>query len=58
MAKKTKSIIVKLASTSSSYFYTTYKNTKMIGGDAGKIKLKKFDPITGKHEIFVEKKIK
>jgi large subunit ribosomal protein L33 len=58
MAKKNKSVIVKLGSSSSDYFYTTYKNTKMTGGDSGKIKLKKYDPITKRHEVFFEKKIK
>ncbi len=51
MAKK--SVIVKLVS-ASGYFYTTNKNPKM----AHKLKLRKFDPNTRKHEEFEEKKIK
>lgn len=58
--KKKKTLIVRLVSKASSYFYTTTKNPRMEGGfeGSGKLKLKKFDPITGKHEIFEEKKIK
>ncbi len=58
MAKKT--LIVKLVSVSSKYFYTTNKNPRMEGGykNSGKLKLRKYDPITRKHEWFEEKKIK
>lgn len=53
MAGKGKSIKVKLVS-ASGYFYTTTKNPKM----AHKLKLRKYDPKTRKHEEFEEKKIK
>ncbi|QQG46787.1 MAG: 50S ribosomal protein L33 [Candidatus Azosocius agrarius] len=60
MAKKKKTILVKMESESSKYFYTTKKNPKMEGGfnDTGKLKLKRYDPLTLKHEWFVEKKLK
>ena len=58
MAKKSKITLVKLASTASTYFYTTKKNPRMEGGHNGKLKLRKYDPITRKHEWFEEKKIK
>ncbi len=51
MAKK--SINVRLVSESGD-FYTTSKNPKM----AHKLKLRKFDKKTRKHEWFEEKKIK
>ncbi len=60
MAKKNKSIKVKLVSTKSSHFYTTSKNSKMIGGPNkdGKLSgLKKYDPIIRKHVEYIEKKI-
>lgn len=59
MSKKKTTVIVKLASTASKYFYTTKKNSKMIGGfeKSGKLKLKKYDPIIRKHVWFEEKKI-
>lgn len=59
MAKKKGSIIVKLASTASKFFYTTRKNPKMTGGfqQSGKLKLMKYDPIVRKHVLFEEKKI-
>jgi large subunit ribosomal protein L33 len=56
--KKLKTILVRLVSTASPYFYTTRKNPKMEGGHNGKLRLKKFDPNTRKHEWFEEKKIK
>lgn len=58
--RKLKTIIVRLVSTASSYFYTTRKNPRMEGGynKTGKLRLKKYDPITRKHEWFEEKKIK
>jgi ribosomal protein L33 len=60
MASKKKAILVKLESEASKYFYTTKKNPRMEGGfkNSGKLKLKKYDPITLKHEWFLEKKIK
>jgi len=62
MAKKNKGrVIVKLVSTASSYYRTTYKNPRMEGGPKGDGKLsglKKYDPIVRKYVEFVEKKIK
>lgn len=60
MANKKKFILVKLESSASKYFYTTKKNPRMEGGfnNTGKLKLKKYDPLTLKHEWFIEKKIK
>ena len=58
MAKKNKTTLVKLVSTASHYFYTTKKNPKMEGGHNGKLRLRKYDPVTRKHEWFEEKKIK
>lgn len=59
MAKKKTSVIVKLASTASTYFYTTRKNSRMTGGfeSSGKLKKKKYDPIVRQHVWFEEKKI-
>lgn len=59
MSKKRKTIIVKLASTASKYFYTTRKNPRMTGGfkQSGKLGLMKYDPIVRKHVLFEEKKI-
>ncbi len=53
MAKR-KTIIVKLQSEASDYFYTTRKNPKM----AHKLELRKFDPIIHAYAVFKEKKIK
>ena len=61
MAKSSKkSVLVRLVSTASSYFYTTSKNPRMEGGynGSGKLRLRKYDPVTRKHEWFEEKKIK
>ena len=58
MAKKKKSILVRLVSTASKHFYTASKNPRMEGGHNGKLRLRKFDPITRKHEWYEEKKIK
>lgn len=60
MAKKNKSIKVKLVSTKSKHFYTTVKNVKMLGGPKknGKLTgLKKYDPIIRKHVEYIETKI-
>lgn len=51
---KGKTVKVRLVSEASSYFYTTTKNPKL----AKKLRLRKFDPNTRKHEWFDEKKIK
>ncbi len=45
--------IIILRSTQSSYVYHTRKNRKQV---ERKIELKKYDPITRKHEIFKEAK--
>ncbi len=50
---KGKTVKVRLVS-ESGYTYTTQKNPKM----AHKLKLRKYDPNTRKHEWFDEKKIK
>lgn len=60
MAKKTKSIKIKLVSSKSKHFYTKIKNTKMLGGPKkdGKLSgLKKYDPTIRKHVEYIEKKI-
>jgi large subunit ribosomal protein L33 len=59
MSKKRKTIIVKLVSTASKFFYTTRKNPRMEGGfqKSGKLKLMKYDPVVRKHVWFEEKKI-
>lgn len=60
MAKKTKSVKVKLVSTKSKHFYTTTKNVKMLGGpnkDGKLTGLKKYDPVIRKHVEYVEAKI-
>ena len=46
---------IKLKSTASAYYYTTTKNKKT---KPDKLKLKKYDPVTRKHELFEESKIK
>lgn len=60
MAKKKKTNLVRLVSVASHYFYTTTKNPRMEGGynQSGKLRLRKYDPVTRKHEWFEEKKIK
>ena len=46
---------IKLKSTDSNYYYTTNKNKKTT---PNKLKFRKYDPITRKHELFEEDKIK
>jgi large subunit ribosomal protein L33 len=46
---------IKLKSTASAYYYTTDKNKKT---KPEKLKFRKYDPITRKHELFQEEKIK
>jgi large subunit ribosomal protein L33 len=55
MAKKGNRIIVKLANPKTGTFYTVTKNRV---NTTDKLKMKKFDPKTGKHEVFEERKIK
>lgn len=56
MAGKSKTVKVKLVPESgeSGFFYTKKKNPKM----AHKLSLRKYNPDTKQHELFVEKKIK
>jgi large subunit ribosomal protein L33 len=54
MAKKGHRQIIKFKNSATGSFYTTYKN-KLNTKD--KLTIKKFDPVTGKHEEFVETKI-
>lgn len=57
---KSKNVKVKLVSSSSSHFYTTTKNPKMLGGPKkdGKLTgLIKYDPFIRKHVEYIEKKI-
>lgn len=53
MAKKA-TILVKLASKASHYFFVKKKNPKKL---TKKLEFRKYDPITRKHELFVEKKL-
>jgi len=55
MAKKGNRIIIKFVNPKTGTFYTTTKNRI---NTADKLKLKKFDPKTHRHELFEEKKIK
>lgn len=50
---KAKTVKIKLVS-ESGYFYTAVKNPKL----AKKLKFRKYDPKTRRHEWFEEKKIK
>ena len=58
MSKKSKGskIIVKLRNPETGTFYTTYRNTKSQNTQE-KLKFRKYDPKTRKHEEFVENKI-
>jgi ribosomal protein L33 len=53
MCRKTGKMIEKKTGT----FFVTKKNPKGLKAST-KIELRKFDPVTGKHEIFKEAKIK
>jgi len=55
MAKKGNRIIVKMANKKTGTFYVTTKNRI---NTTEKVKIKKFDKKTKKHEIFEETKIK
>lgn len=60
MAKKTKSIKVKIVSSKSKHFYTKKKNVKMLGGPKKNGKLDgilKYDPTIRQHVEYFEKKI-
>ncbi|BBA85032.1 50S ribosomal protein L33 [Candidatus Nardonella dryophthoridicola] len=52
--KKKNSEKIKLISTLSKHYYTTFKNRK----NKKKIEIKKFDPIIRKHILYKENKIK
>ena len=56
MAKKThvKVRLVPESKPNSSFFYYVKKPS---GGEKAKVKIKKYNPSTRKHEIFVEKKL-
>ncbi len=45
---------IKMMSTESSFYYTTYKNKR---NSPDKLELKKYDPIVRKHILFREKKL-
>jgi large subunit ribosomal protein L33 len=55
MAKKQNRIIVVMASPGGNQVYTTIKNRR---NTEGKLKLRKYNPITRMHEIFTETKVK
>jgi large subunit ribosomal protein L33 len=55
MAKKGNRIIIKMQNKKTGSFYVTTKNRI---NKTEKIKLKKFDPKTKKHEVFEEAKVK
>jgi large subunit ribosomal protein L33 len=56
MAKKGKTILVKLESTAGTgFYYVTTRNTQ---NTPDKFEFKKYDPVVRKHVIFKEKKIK
>ena len=45
---------VKMVSSVSGFFYTTYRNKKNM---SGKLELKKYDPVARKHVLFKESKL-
>ncbi len=53
MAKKGNRILIRVANKASGSFYTTFKNRI---NSKDKIKIKKYDPKTRKHEMFEETK--
>jgi len=56
MAKKSKTILIKLLSTAGTgFFYTTQKNTVTL---PHKLVLSKYDPVVRRHVLFQETKIK
>ena len=56
MAKKNR-VFVRLQSSASPFFYTA-KKSKTMQREGKKLSLRKYDPITQKHELFTEKKLK
>lgn len=53
MAKKGSRQVIKLKSSQSPHFYSTYKNKK---NTTERIELKKFDPVIRKHVMYKEEK--
>jgi len=53
MAKKGQRVVVKIRSTESGHMYITSKNRR---NDAGRLELKKYDPIIRKHVLYRETK--
>jgi large subunit ribosomal protein L33 len=53
MAKKGSRQIIKLKSSQSPHFYSTYKNKK---NDPERIEMKKYDPVVRKHVMYKEEK--
>lgn len=56
MAKKNKTVLVKLESSAGTGFYLVKKKNPKTQTE--KMKFRKFDPVVRKHVDFVEKKIK
>lgn len=55
MAKKGNRILIRLVNPKTGTFYITSKNK--VNTKEKKLKLKKYDPKTRKHEVFEEKKL-
>lgn len=55
MAMHGKRVLIKLVNKSTGTFYVTVKNPKTT---TDKLRLKKYDKVTRKHEVFVEDKVK
>lgn len=55
MAKKQNRIIVVMSSPGGNQVYTTIKNRR---NSEGKLKLRKYNPVTRTHEVFTETKVK
>jgi large subunit ribosomal protein L33 len=55
MAKKQNRIIVVMSSPGGNQIYTTVKNRR---NSEGKLKLRKYNPVTRTHEVFTETKVK
>jgi len=53
MAKKGNRMVVKLRSTESGHMYITEKNRR---NDAGRLELRKYDPLLRKHVVYRETK--
>jgi len=55
-SKKGNKVVIQLRNKETGSFYITTKNTKS-ENTAGKMKMRKYDPKTRKHEIFTEEKV-